>query len=116
MSTLVEQSELRDDLRSVVEARKELTADQEEQLVESFLKRVDQEIDVRIESRILAYNRVRKDSFPWSAAAVIIAAIALAVPIAGVSASYAGTFGVVLALATLLLVTVVVANAAQRQP
>ena len=52
MATTVERQQLEDELMAVLQARKELNEDEERHLVESFLERIDREIDARIDARL----------------------------------------------------------------
>jgi hypothetical protein len=73
------------ELKAVVEARKELGPEHEEHLVAGFLEQIDKEIDRRVEERVrqLAPRRPRASSLHPATLGVCIPIVAIAGGIGG---------------------------------
>jgi hypothetical protein len=75
----------RDELEATLEARRELGPERESELVDSFLAKIEREIDARVEQR-LAHTRERPRhtvSSPWVAIASLGIGIGVTGTIAG---------------------------------
>lgn len=75
--------ELRDELVAIMSARQELSADHEQYLAETFLERLDKEIDQRIQERLPA-----KKQGP-NATEILAVSLVFAIPLSAIGA-YAG--------------------------
>ena len=85
----VSQREVVSELRAAVEARRELGGDLEEHLIESFLTRVEQQIDARVDRRLahpagpFALQSAHEYFGGWPAVHADPGVVALAFPIEG---------------------------------
>src|SRR5919199_745669 len=98
--------DLREDLLAVLHARRELTHDDDEFLVDHFLDRLDGEIDRRVEARVRAHL-----STPWreagrsaSSIGVVLMVLLFALPLSAIGAIAGGLPGLGIAWAALILV------------
>lgn len=87
-----ERNDLKDELRAVVNARQELSKDEEQFLVEHFLERLDADIDARIDAKV-AQIRPAKQSKGGNDGWVIPAALGIAIPLSAIAAAGAGFIG-----------------------
>lgn len=104
--------DLRDDLLAATAARRELSAQDEEYLIDNFLTRLDREIEARVDARIDARIQSmprRRGMEPW----VIPAALGIAIPICAIAASLTGVWGLLIALIFILSVLGIYAGANQ---
>lgn len=87
------------DLRAVVEARKELGPEHEEHLVRGFLERIDREIDRRVDERLAARGPRRR-----SGSTLHPANLALCIPIVAIAGGIGHLAGLVIAFVALATV------------
>lgn len=83
-------TELASDLRASVEARRELGPDMEDQLIESFLGRLDERIGARIDARVARQIPMQRAGARGGVlhnlpepALVVVGSLALAIPLLG---------------------------------
>ena len=111
---LEHRDELRDELLAVTAARQELSPNEERYLVESFLDRLDREMDARVDARIEAQltkvRQPRRALEPW----VIPASLGASIPIVAIAGDIAGSLGVLLALAFVVILLAIYAEYSQR--
>jgi hypothetical protein len=95
----MEQSEVQTELAATLEARRELGPAHDDQLLAGFLERIDREIDRRVDERIskLAPQKRR-------ASALHPGNLALCIPIVAIAGGIAGTAGLIVAFAALVIV------------
>ena len=109
-----QRTDLRDELLAATAARRELSSDEEKYLVESFLDKLDREIDARVDARIemkIASMPHRGGGMqPW----VIPATLALAIPITAIAAVFAQWVGVLIALTFVVAVLGIYAGNSQK--
>jgi hypothetical protein len=101
---LAQDPELRKELQATLGARQELGTGYEAELIDAFLRRLDQAIDSRIEQRLTqrpAPPAVRSD--PTRLLAV---ALALAIPLTAIAGGIAGAVGIIAVLALIGLLVV----------
>ena len=103
----VSQREVVSELRAAVEARRELGGDLEEHLIESFLTRVEQQIDARVDRRLAqrggSYPR-RKSGDKYNPSEIMRVSFGTAIPLT----IFAGIFGGGLGIAAVMAAVVVV--------
>ncbi len=100
-------SELKHDLEAALHTRKELGAEYESELVDSFLSRIDARLDARVEQQVAErmnqygpgpYRSRRQERAErrrgWSGGGLPIISLGLAIPLTGI-ASTAGMAGMV---------------------
>jgi hypothetical protein len=96
---LTEDPELRKDLQATLGARHELGAAYEPELIDAFLRRLDQAIDQRIEQRIAA--RPLPPAGRPDQTRMLAVALGLGIPLIAIAGGITGGFGI---LAVLLLI------------
>jgi hypothetical protein len=99
-----ERRELTQELHAAVAARRELGADFEDPLVESFLNRVDQHIDTRVKAEVAAAEKktVRGSAHEKVDVGVIGATFALGIPIMAIAGGIGHVVGILAAAAAIL--------------
>jgi len=96
------ETEARQEIEATLAARRELGPGHDEHLIEGFLKRMESEIDRRVDDRVArTVPRARRRS------ALNPATLALFIPIIAVAGSQGGTPGVIAALAALVVIFLV---------
>ena len=88
----VEREKLRDDLLAAVNARRELSQDDEQYLVEHFIDRLESNIDARIDAKVAQVRpqmAAKRHNDPW----VVLAALGIAIPLSAIAAQSAGLLG-----------------------
>lgn len=91
----------REELRSTLEAARELGPAYEDELVERFAARLEQRLEERVRKR--APERDRK-----AETGITIATLVFAIPLLGIAGGTAGLAGIVVVCAALVLVNLVV--------
>lgn len=104
MTTQQNSSEWRDELKATVRTRQELGEGMEEEVIESFLQRLQGSIDRRVDARVaeaLAQQRSRGSHHPppWRIALVL----SLSIPLVAVAGSLGGLFGILIVAAFALV-------------
>jgi hypothetical protein len=100
------QTELpRDELSAAIEARRELGQELEPQVVDSFLARIEKQIDARIDER--TRNRLPAKQAREHELALANVSILAAIPLLGVAGGTAGLPGVIAISAALVLLNFV---------
>lgn len=102
-------NDLRDELTAVMGARKELSPEDERYLVESFLDRLDRQLEARMDARIEQRMATVKRGGRMEAW-VVPAALGIAIPITAISAAAAGGIGILIALAFVVSVLAIYAE------
>jgi hypothetical protein len=74
----------RNELRAAVEARRELGPEYEGALVESFLERLDQDIDQRLDARVAASPATRRPSAD-SSLPIALGSLGLGIPLSAIA-------------------------------
>ena len=100
----IERDELREELLAILQAREELSSNEEGHLVEGFLTKLDSEIDARIDRRV--EDRLSRMPVGWSSrpAVSVVAALLLAIPLTAIAGDEAGFPGIVVVWASILAV------------
>jgi hypothetical protein len=95
----------RDELQSAIEARKELGAELEPALVDSFVERIEQRLVERDEQgeRALQRKRIHQKE-------MVLGTMALAIPLLVIAAVFTGLAGVIAVCVTVALVAIVTAR------
>jgi len=100
-----DRDELRDELLAVTSARRELSADDEKYLVEQFLTRLEQDIDLRIDARLAARPTPPERSAPRAnPTAIVPIALGIAIPLSAIAGATAGLAGIALTWIAILIV------------
>jgi hypothetical protein len=90
---------LRQDLQATLAAHKDLGPRYESELIDSFLNRLDRDIDVRIDQRLARRRRGPRSMF--SAVVALAVSLLLAIPLVAVAGGIAGNNAI---LAVLILI------------
>jgi hypothetical protein len=88
-----------EDLHAAIEARRELGADYEPQLVESFLERIEKRLDERIPPKPL-----RRDHEHSSVTPLVLGSLGLSIPLIAIAGGTVGLPGVALVCLAIVLV------------
>lgn len=88
-----------DELHAAIEARRELGADYEPQLVDSFLERIEKRLDERVPNRPLQRDREHRAVTP-----LVLGSLGLSIPLLGIAGGTAGLGGVALVCIAIVLV------------
>ena len=99
-------SEWRDELKAHLGTRQELGADKEDEIIESFLGRMQEAIDEQVEARVAeALGRHKQRRMPSASNFRIMGILCLSIPLLAIAGALGGTFGVlgVVALVLVLL-------------
>ena len=96
------------DLKATVAARRELGPEMEDQLLESFLARIEQRVDQQVAQRPSGSTPVsgHRHSSNINPAAVVAPSLALAIPLIAIAGAAGGAVGVVAVMATVLIINV----------
>jgi hypothetical protein len=94
----------RRDLQAAVEARRELGPEYEPQLIESFLERLDRDIDQRLDARVSGH-RPRPDRTNTSIP-IALGSLGLGIPLSGIAGGTGGLGGLLAAWAGIVAVNV----------
>lgn len=102
----VADDELRQDLLAAYAASRELPSSQERAIVMSFLERLDQTLDARIDARLneMIKRKKLKQSNP---AAVVAASLALSIPLLAIAGEQGGPLGIIAVVAAVLILNLV---------
>ena len=95
-------SRWRDDLKSTLRTRQELGEEMEDEVVESFLERLEKSTDELVEARVADVSHKTRSRLTWRLAAVLGSSIVL-IAIAGGVAGLGGVLAVVALVLVLLL-------------
>jgi hypothetical protein len=93
----------RDELVAAIEARRELGAELEPQVIDGFVERLERRIDERLKARVPAKSTHRRPEFEL---ALAIVTLCVAIPLLGIAGSTAGLGGVAVVSVALVLVNV----------
>ena len=89
-------SHWRDELKATLAARRELGEEMEDEVVESFLGRLESAIDEQVEARVAEHLRGRGGPRRQKATTGRIAVVlALSIPLMGIAGGLGGTVGIV---------------------
>jgi hypothetical protein len=95
----------REELQSAIEARKELGAELEPALVDSFVERIEQRLVERDEHHERALRRKREHQKE-----MVLGAMALGIPLMAIAAIFTGLAGVIVVAAAIVAVAIVTAR------
>jgi hypothetical protein len=95
----------REELQSAIEARKELGAELEPALVDSFVERIEQRLVERDEQQERALRRKRDHQKE-----MVLGAMALGIPLMAIAAIFTGLAGVIVVAAAIVAVAIVTAR------
>ncbi len=97
--------EWRDELKSTLLTRKELGEDMEDEVIESFLARMQRAIDEQVEARVNAASGAGRGgrSYNVKTGRLAIVVLCLSIPLLAIAGGIAGTPGI-LAFVALILV------------
>lgn len=95
----------RDELQSAIEARKELGADMEPALVDSFVERIEQRLVERDEQRDKDLTRKRIHQKE-----MVLGSMALGIPLMAIAAIFTGLAGVIVVCAAIVVVALATAR------
>jgi hypothetical protein len=86
-----------EDLHAAIEARRELGADYEPQLVESFLERIEKRLDERLPPKPVPHERP-------AVTPLVLGSLGLSIPLIAIAGGTAGLPGVALVCIAIVLV------------
>jgi anti-sigma factor RsiW len=90
----------REELQAALRARRELGAEYEPQIVDSFLERIEKRLDERVKAR-----PVRRDEPEHRMVTpMVLGSLGLAIPLIGIAGATAGAAGVALVCVAIVLV------------
>lgn len=92
----------RDELQAAIEARKELGADMEPALVDSFVERIERRLGERSEASERALKQRRDHQKE-----MILGAMGISVPLLALAAIFAGLAGVIVVCAVVAVIAIV---------
>jgi hypothetical protein len=92
----------RDELEAALEARKELGADMEPALLDSFVERIEQRLRERNEESERSLKRKRDHQKE-----MVLGAMGISIPLLGIAAVFTGLAGVIVVCAALAVIAVV---------
>lgn len=97
--------EIRGDLKAAIGARKELGPEMEDQVIEAFLQRIQERIDVRV-SRDLNSHADRHDTAHHGGKPELVVApsLALAIPLVAIAGAEAGAPGIASVMVVVLVI------------
>jgi hypothetical protein len=95
----------REELQSAIEARKELGAELEPALVDSFVERIERRLAERDEQHEQALKRKREHQKE-----MVLGAMALGIPLMAIGAIFTGLAGVIVVAVAIVVVAVVSAR------
>jgi tellurite resistance protein len=103
------QTELpRDELAAALEARRELGQELEPQVIDSFLAKIEKQIDARVEQKVrerLPTKRDRKNQ-----PQVALGSLGLAIPLVAIAGGTVGLAGVVVVALAIVIVNVIASS------
>jgi hypothetical protein len=105
----------RDDLAATIEARRELGKEAEPALVESFLERIETEIDRRVDDRLERQGTLSSVSERGMSLAVPLGTVGMGIPITAIASDSAGLAGILVAWLGIATVNVAYALARLRR-
>jgi anti-sigma factor RsiW len=91
----------REELHAAIEARRELGADYEPQLVEAFLERIEKRLEERVPPRPQPRDREHQTVTP-----LVLGSLGLSIPLIAIAGGTAGLPGVALVCLAIVLVNV----------
>ena len=92
----------RDELQSAIEARKELGAEMEPAVIDSFVERIERRLGERDEQRENALKRKRDHQKE-----MVLGAMGISIPLMAIAAIFAGLAGVIAVSAAIVIVAIV---------
>jgi hypothetical protein len=95
----------REELQAAIEARRELGADMEPAVIDSFVERIERRLSERSEASERALKRRRDHQRE-----MILGAMGISVPLFALAAIFTGLAGVIVVCATLAVIVVVAAR------
>jgi hypothetical protein len=95
----------RDELEAAIEARKELGAELEPQVIDGFVERIERRLDTRSDQTELALKRRRDHQKE-----MVLGAMGISVPIFVIAAIFAGLAGIIAVGAVIVVIAVVSAR------
>jgi hypothetical protein len=95
----------REELQAAIEARRELGADMEPAVIDSFVERIERRLSERSEQSERALKRRRDHQRE-----MILGAMGISVPLLALAAIFTGLAGVIVVCATLAVIAVVTAR------
>jgi hypothetical protein len=90
-----------DELQAAVEARRELGAEMEPALIDSFVERIEKRIAERTEESERSLKRKRDHQKE-----MVLGAMGISIPLLGIAAVFAGLAGVIVVCAALAVIAV----------
>jgi len=81
-----------DEVRAAAETHRELPPEYQSAVIDSFLSKVDREIDARVDARLAAQGHRRDLARPRSPAFFVLATLVLSIPLTAIAA-YSGGHG-----------------------
>jgi hypothetical protein len=95
----------RDELQAAIEARKELGAELEPALVDSFVERIERRLSERVEESEHTPRRKREHQKE-----MVLGAMGISIPLLAIAAIFTGLAGVIVVCAPLAVIAVVSAR------
>jgi Flp pilus assembly protein TadB len=95
----------RDELQAAIEARKELGADLEPALIDSFVERIERRLSERSEESERSLKRGREHQKE-----MVLGAMGISIPLLAIAAIFTGLAGVIVVCAALAVIAVVSAR------
>lgn len=92
----------RDELQAAIEARKELGADMEPAVIDSFVERIEKQLAARSEESVRALKRRREHQKE-----MILGAMRISIPLLALAAIFTGLAGVIVVCAVLAVIAIV---------
>jgi len=96
----------RRDLQAAVEARRELGPEYEPQLIESFLERLDRDIDQRLDARVSGHRPHPGPGRTNTSIPIALGSLGLGIPLSGIAGGTGGLGGLLAAWAGIVAVNV----------
>lgn len=90
-----------DELRAALEARRELGADYEPQIVDAFLERIEKRLDERV-----ARKPARRDREHHAITPLVLGSLGLSIPLIAIAGGTAGAAGVAMVCIAIVVVNV----------
>ena len=92
----------REELRALIEARKELDSEMEPALIDAFVERIERRIADRAGNEDLALRRKREHQKEMT-----LGSMAIAIPLLAIAAIFAGLAGVIVVCSALAVIAIV---------
>lgn len=99
--------EYRDELKAMLAARRELGRESEDVLIADFLRRIEREIDARVEARLPRSRRARSGGRQLAQIGIAVASLVFAVPLSAIAGEFAGLLGLIIIWAVLLAINLI---------